>query len=110
MLTCNVLSGIEVDGKFVSVEKVSAKTVCQMLVKHKFSKPTSEKSSTSVIRTFGAQCLYLSARASIESKIRMFQILNNVLYLDQRLSNMNIVGSSLCSHCKKEPKLFHICF
>ena len=48
----------------------------------------------------------LSARASIESKIRMFQykILNNVLYLNQRLSDMNIVGSSLCSHCKKEPE------
>ena len=32
VLPCNVLSGIEVDGKFVSVEKVSAKTVYQMLV------------------------------------------------------------------------------
>ena len=41
VLTCNVLSGIEADGKVVSVEKVSAKTVCQMLVKRKFSKPTS---------------------------------------------------------------------
>ena len=43
VLTFNVLSGIEVDGKFVSVEKVSAKTVYQMLVKRKFSKPTSRK-------------------------------------------------------------------
>ena len=39
MLTCNVPSGIEVDGKLVSVEKVSAKTVYQMSVKLKFSKP-----------------------------------------------------------------------
>ena len=46
VLTCNVLSGIEVDGKFVSVEKVSAKTVYQMLVKLKFSKPTSQNFST----------------------------------------------------------------
>ena len=48
----------------------------------------------------------LSAQASIESKIRMFQykILNNVLYLNKRLSDMNIVGSSLCSQCKKEPE------
>ena len=43
VLTCNVLSGIEVDGKVVSVEKVSAKTVYQVLVKRKFSKPTSQK-------------------------------------------------------------------
>ena len=58
VLTCNVLSGTEVDGKFVSVEKVSAKTVYQMLVKPKFSKPTSQKSLTLVIRTFGAQFIY----------------------------------------------------
>ena len=39
----------------------------------------------------------------IESKIRMFQykILNTVLYLNQRLSDMKIVGSSLFSQCKK---------
>ena len=62
VLTCNVLSGIEVDGKFVTVEKVSAKTVYQMLVKRKFSSPLhknfSQKSSTLVIRTFGAQFIY----------------------------------------------------
>ena len=43
VLTCNVLSGIEVDGKVASVEKASAKTVYQMLVKRKISKPTSQK-------------------------------------------------------------------
>ena len=62
VLTCNVLSGIEVDEKFVSVEKVSAKTVYQMFVKRKFSKPTLQKflpkNSTLVIRTFGAQFIY----------------------------------------------------
>ena len=62
VLTCNVPSGIEVHGKVVSVEKVSAKTVYQMLVKRKFSKPTSQKfsqkSSTLVIGTLGAQFIY----------------------------------------------------
>ena len=62
VLTCNVLSGIEVDRKFLSVEKVSAKTVYQMLVKRKFSKPTSQNFFTKkfeiVIRTFGAQFIY----------------------------------------------------
>ena len=95
VLTCNVLNGIEVDGKFVPVEKASAKTVYQMLVKCKFSKPTSQKFFTTKF-----------VWASIEPKIRMLQykILNNVLYLNQRLSDMNIVGSSLCSQCKKEPE------
>ena len=100
VLTCNVLSGIEVDGKFVSVEKVSAETVYQMLVKH-FTKKF-DISNQNIWRSV----YLLSARVSIESKTRMFQykILNNVLYLNQRLSDMNIVGSSLCSQCKKEPE------
>ena len=110
VLTCNVPSGIEVDGKFVSVEKLSAKTVHQMLVKRKFSKPTSQKFFTKKFdisnQNIWCSVYLLNARASIESKIRMFQykILNNVLYLNQRLSDMNIVGSSLCSQCKKEPE------
>ena len=110
VLTCNVLSGIEVDGKVVSVRKVSAKTVYQMLVKRKLSKPTSQifftkKFDISNQNTWRSVYLF-SVLASIESKIRMFQykILNNVLYLNQRLSDMNIVGSSLCSQCKREPE------
>ena len=103
VLTCNVLSGIEVDGKFVSVEKVSAKSVYQTLVKRKFSKPTSQNFFTEKFDisnpNIWRSVYLLSARASIESEIRMFQykILNNVLYLNQRLSDINIVGSSLCS-------------
>ena len=110
VLTSNVVSGIEVDGKFVSVEKVSAKTVYQMLVKRKFSKPTSQKFFTKKFdvsnQNIWCSVYLLSARESIESKIRMFQykILKNVLYLNQRLSDINIVGSSLCSQCKKEPE------
>ena len=110
VLTCNVLSGIEVDGKFASVEKVSAKTVYQMVVKRKFSKPTSQKFFTKKFdisfQNIWRSVYLLSGQASIESKIRMFQykILNNVLYLTQRFSDMNIVGSSLCSQYKKEPE------
>ena len=90
VLTCNVLSGIEVDGKFVSAEKVSAKSVYQMLVKRKFSKPTSQNFFTEKFDisnpNIWRSVYLLSARASIESEIRMFQYktLNNVLYLNQR--------------------------
>ena len=110
VLTCNVLSGIKDDGNFVSVGKDSAKTVYQMLIKRMFSKPTSQKFFTKKFdisnQNIWRSVYLLSARASIESKIRIFQykILNNVLYLSQRLSDMNIVGSSLCSQCKKEPE------
>ena len=89
VLTCNVLSGTEVDGKFVSVEKVSAKTIYQMSVKLKFSKPTSQKFFTKKFDISNQniwRSVYLfSVRASIEAKVKMFQykILNNVLYLNQ---------------------------
>ena len=92
VLTCNVLSGIEFDGKVVSVEKASAKTVYQMLVKHKLSKPTSQRFFTKKFdisdQNTWRSVYLLSARASMETKIRMFQykILNNVLHLNQRLS------------------------
>ena len=81
-----------------------------MLVKRSFSKPTSQKFFTKKFDISNQntwRSVYLiSARASIESKIRMFQykILNNVLYLNQRLSDMNIVGSLLCSQCNREPE------
>ena len=103
VLACNVLSGTEADGKFVSVEKVSAKTVYQMLVERKFSKPTSQKFFTKKFdisnQNIWRSVYLLPVRASIESKMKMFQykILNNVLYLNQRLSDMNIMGSVLCS-------------
>ena len=78
VLTCNVLSGIEVYGKFVSVEKVSAKTVYQRSVKLKFSKPTSQKFFTKKFdisnQNIWRSVYLLSARASTESKIRIFQL------------------------------------
>ena len=86
VLTCNVLSGTEADGKLISVEKVSAKTVYQMSVKLKFSKRTSQKFFTEKFdisnQNIWRSVYLLSAWASIESKIRVFQykILNNVLY------------------------------
>ena len=43
----------------------------------------------------------LPASATLDTKIRMFQykILNNILYLNQRLYHMKLVASPLCSLC-----------
>ena len=52
---------------------------------------------------------------TIDSSLRSFQykILNNTLYLNERLSKFNIVDSPLCSLCKQDNKsvihLFAIC-
>ena len=65
-----------VGGKFVSVEKVSARTVYQMLVKRKFSKPTSQKFFTKKFdidnQNIWRSVYLLSARASVESKLGCF--------------------------------------
>ena len=61
VLTCNVLSGTEVDGKFVSVEKVPAKCRLNLSSQSPLHKNFSQKSSTLVIRTFGTQFVYFLA-------------------------------------------------
>ena len=62
VLTCNVLSGIEVDGKFVSVEKFLPKRFIKCWLNISSQSPLhknfSQKSSTLVIRTFGARFIY----------------------------------------------------
>ena len=46
----------------------------------------------------------MPARGTIDIKIRMFQykILNNILFLNQRLYCMKKIDSPLCSLCKRE--------
>ena len=46
----------------------------------------------------------LPAGVTLDTKIRMFQykILNNILYVNQRLYHMNLVESPFCSLCKRE--------
>ena len=59
--------------------------------------------------------IFLSARVTVDIKIRMFQykILNNILFLNQRLYYMKKIASPLCSPCKREVEtvshLFHKC-
>ena len=46
----------------------------------------------------------LPANTTLDTKIRTFQykILNNILYLNQRLYHMKLAASPLCSLCKRE--------
>ena len=44
---------------------------------------------------------------TIESSLRSFQykILNNVLFLNERLYKFNVITSPLCSLCKKKERI-----
>ena len=100
--------GIEANGKFIPINSVTAKSVYNFRISHKFSPPTSKKLLSTKFniedqKTWSSVYL-LPASATLETKIRMFQykILNNILYLNQRLYHMKLVASPLCSLCKRE--------
>ena len=111
--------GIEASGKFILISSVTAKSVYNVYIGHKFSPPTSEKLLSTKFnmedqKTWSSVYL-LPASATLDTKIRIFQykILNNILYLNQRLYHMKLVASPLCSLCKREvetiPHLFLRC-
>ena len=100
--------GIEANGKFIQINSVTAKSVYNLCISHTFLPPTSEnllstKFNIEDQKTWSSVYL-LSASATLDTKIRMFQykILDNILYLNQRLYHMKSVVSPLCSLCKRE--------
>ena len=92
----------------IPINSVTAKSVYNLCISHKFSPPTSKKLLSTKFNiedqeTWSSAYL-LPASATLDTKIRMFQynILNNILYLNQRLYHMKLVASPLCSLCKRE--------
>ena len=100
--------GIEANRKFIPINCVTAKLVYNLCISHKFSPPTSKKLLSTKFniedqKTWSSVYL-LPASTTLDTKIRMFQykILNNILYLNQRLYHMKLADSPLCSLCKRE--------
>ena len=100
--------GIEANGKFIPINCVTAKLVYNLCISHTFSPPTSKKLLSTKFniadqKTWSSVYL-LPASTTLDTKIRMFQynILNNILYLKQRLYHMELADSPLCSLCKRE--------
>ena len=102
------------DKKLVPLKLVTTKIIYKLLSSGKFKPPTCKRlvsiqynnydEGTYMLRTIYS----MSAHVAIDIKIRMFQykILNNILFLNQRLyyikKNKQTTDSSLCSQCKKE--------
>ena len=100
--------GIEANGKFIPINSVTAKSVYNVCISHKFSPPTSKKRLSIKFniedqKTWSSVYL-LPASATLNTKTRMFQhkIVNSILYLNQRLYYMKLVALPLCSLCKRE--------
>ena len=98
--------GIEANEKLIPLN--TAKLVHKLHISQKFSPPTSRKLRSNKFSTddqnIWSSVYLLPASVTLDTKIRMFQykILNNILYLNQRLYHINLVESPLCSLCNRE--------
>ena len=86
--------GIETDKKLVPLESVTTKIIYKLFISGKFEPPTSKKLFYNQYNIYDEgtwRIIYsLPSRMTIVIKIRMFQykILNNILFLNQRLYYM----------------------
>ena len=109
-------SSIVIDGNLTSenannelYRDLSAKFVSKKLISNCFVHPTSQ---VHLVRKLNLQdvnwqTVYVLPRfCTIDSHTRNFhhKILNNILYLNNRLFKMNIVNSELCSFFEAEPE------
>ena len=114
-------SSIVIDGNLTSenandelYRQLSTKFVYKKLISNCFVHPTSQ---VHLLRKLNLQDInwqtvyMLPIFCTIDSHTRIFQykILNNILYLNNRLFKMNIVNSELCSFCEAEPETSFIC-
>ena len=86
---------------------MSVKPVYRALVKPLINPPTAQKSLEQYLEKseIDWEKVYLTPlKITIESQLPVFQhkILNNILYLNNRLFKMGYVESPLCSLCKRE--------
>ena len=86
-----------------------AKFVYKKLISNCFVHPTSQVHLLRKLnlQDVNLQTVYMLPRyCTIDSHTRIFQykILNNILFLNNRLFKMNIVNSELCSFCEAEPE------
>ena len=86
---------------------ITSKIAYQRLLKPITKPPTAQNSLINLLGLTDInwkKVYMLSRQATIESSLRSFQykILNNILYLNEKLFKFKIVDSPLCSLCKTE--------
>ena len=88
--------------------------MCQLdlytkLIQPMFKPSTSQKTIEKLLNNYDVnwkQSYLILQKVIIDTSLRIFQykILNNILYLNERLSKIDPTVSSLCSLCKKGPE------
>ena len=99
----HLLSG----SRIIILEKLSSKELYSLLISAKTHQPTSQKHFDNLFSNVELPWkeIYLNARkATANSHLRSFnyKIINNVLYLNEKLFQFGKIQSPLCSFCHNE--------
>ena len=100
---------IKIRGSLTSICKISVKNVYDLLLEPILKKPASQNTILNMLNLseIDWKTVYLIPRmVTIETSLRVFQykILNNILYLSNRLYKFGFADNPLCSLCAKEPE------
>ena len=103
--------GVFKDTCFYDIFKVRASHVYEIFVQKKFKPPTVKAkilAEFKIMLHLWSRIYTMASKCTLDTKTRIFQfkILNNVLYLNKQLYNMNLSVSRLCSLCLKEQETF----
>ena len=91
----------------VQLDNLAAKIVCEILIEPIKRNPTSQRTMEALLQepnTEWSLVYTLLRKVTIDTSTRIFQykILNNILYLNNRLYKMTIAESPLCPLCGNE--------
>ena len=104
---CEFSPHLIVNAKLFPMEKLTSRTLYNILLKSKIKPPTSQKMFLSLfkVKSLPWKKIYtLPKTISIDSYSRIFQYkcLNNILYLNNTLHRIGFSDTPLCSYCKND--------
>ena len=104
---CEFSPHLIVNAKLFPMEKLTSKTLYNILLKSKIKPPTSQKRFLSLLKVESLpwkKIYTLPKTISIDSYSRIFQYkcLNNILYLNNKLHRFGFSDTPLCPYCNKD--------
>ena len=107
--TYSISNDVRVLDKTIPLQAITSRIAYTLLTKPLIQKPTVQKSISELLGTSDINwkdVYQLPHRVTNETSLRVFQykILNNILYLNNRLHKFGFVESPLCSLRNREPE------
>ena len=104
-----ISNDVRVLDETIPLQAITSRIAYTLLTKLLIQKPIAQKSISELLGTSDINwkdVYQLPHRATNESSLHVFQykILNNILYLNNRLHKFGFVESPLCSLCNREPE------